>query len=213
MRIQPMITFLAALALLAQAAPAEAQIRERIKRATAAKAASAVAERALGGSAETPGAPGSPRFDEAVIEITPDLLERFTAGLAAESAEREEIPRLRRALPEPEEHDRCLDGLERDPTYQSLMRRADDSAADDDAFREYIVEKCGDDETSLQERPARMGRKAAGLTTRQYAVLKERVVPFCSNPGRTGGFVYSRTEAEALRPRCDALLPVLRANT
>jgi hypothetical protein len=213
MRSQPVILSLATLVLLAQAVPAEGQVRDRLKRAAAGKAVSAVAERALGGSAETPGATRTPRFDDLVVEITPALLDRFAAGLAAEEEARRDLPRLRASLPDPVVQERCRAGLERDRAYQQLARKAEDSESADDELRDLLFERCGEDEGSLSERPERMGRQAVGVTSRQYSVLKERVIPFCNNPGRTGAFVYTRAEADALGPRCDSLLPALRANT
>lgn len=70
----------------------------------------------------------------------------------------------------------------------------------------------------LQSGPEKVGQKAAGLTERQYAILRERVVPFCTAAGAggsgelriDGGFIYSTAEVEALRPRCAKLLPALR---
>ena len=70
----------------------------------------------------------------------------------------------------------------------------------------------------LLDGPEKVGQKAAGLTERQYAILKERIVPFCaaavaSGPGElriARGYVYTTAEMEALRPRCATLLPALR---
>jgi hypothetical protein len=66
--------------------------------------------------------------------------------------------------------------------------------------------------------PEKVGQKEAGLTERQYAVLKERILPFCTAAASSGsgelkvdgGFVYTTTEMQALRPRCATLLPALR---
>lgn len=63
--------------------------------------------------------------------------------------------------------------------------------------------------------PARMDavRRASGLTDRQYAILKERVIPFCTEGVSTAGhsvphvgqYVYSTQEIMALGPYCPRL--------
>lgn len=56
-------------------------------------------------------------------------------------------------------------------------------------------------------------RKASGLTDQQYAILKERVIPFCTEGVSTAGhsvphvgqYVYSTQEMMALGPYCPRL--------
>jgi hypothetical protein len=44
------------------------------------------------------------------------------------------------------------------------------------------------------------------MASREYGILKERVVPFCNSPSaRVGNYVYSAAEQAARRPRCEAL--------
>lgn len=79
-------------------------------------------------------------------------------------------------------------------------------------------------EDQLRGEPLRAALAAGGFTARQYAILKERVVPFCAGatpPGSDGVvripgsdkrfYVYGEAEVEALRPRCGALRPSLEA--
>jgi hypothetical protein len=48
---------------------------------------------------------------------------------------------------------------------------------------------------------------AGGLTKDQFAVAKERILPFCSSGGRqkVGNYIYSSAEVKALKPRCEKL--------
>jgi hypothetical protein len=70
------------------------------------------------------------------------------------------------------------------------------------------------------------GSKAAGLTAEQYAILKERVAPFCRaaatsadgdvrlpGSGTNVYWVYTAAEAAALRERCGALTAAMNANS
>ena len=74
---------------------------------------------------------------------------------------------------------------------------------------------------------SRRASDAGGFTAREYAVIKERVVPFCRAqdaaagdgdvrlPGRGTNvyFVYTPAEAAALRTRCGALMQALAATS
>lgn len=100
-----------------------------------------------------------------ILEINVDVLTRFSAALAVETAKRE-------------------------ATKSSLTRASYDS----------------------------IGAVAGGFTSRQYFVLKARLMPFCDAvaagraPPDDLAFSYLGTEAMAIKPRCSALLPALQQN-
>jgi hypothetical protein len=93
-----------------------------------------------------------------------------------------------------------------------------------------MAEECGrppgeqrEQRAALQRRIEDSGARAGGFRleaaspttsadagpSREYAILKERVVPFCRTPDRLGNYVYTTAEQEALRPRCGSLLPAV----
>lgn len=78
------------------------------------------------------------------------------------------------------------------------------------------------DEARLRSEPMTRALAAGQFNERQYAILKERIVPFCAGgaradsdvriPGANNKFyVYSQAEAQALAPRCAELTARLRA--
>jgi hypothetical protein len=93
-----------------------------------------------------------------------------------------------------------------------------------EAVQALFERKCGADPSSqgevrkaAQARPEAAGARAGGFTidnqrhwgqqmvSREYAILKERIAPFCRNPQQTGKYAYTAAEQEALRPRCETL--------
>ncbi len=104
--------------------------------------------------------------------------------------------------------------------YQATMASMFEKACGPDPSKTYTKP----DVRSLMRQAQTDAAKANGFTDRQYAVLKERVTPLClSDPippspdgARVKGdgpvfYVYSATEVEALRPRCDALAKLVVA--
>jgi hypothetical protein len=179
-----------------------------------------------------------PTFDDVTLEITRARLDQFEKGVAAEAAERKDVDRqIAKFLPG-DAFEKCQQSLMRTPEAQAAYReytgmlRGTDQAAMRKASEWYgqrLAEitrpKCGPSPSEaeimkgdLLDGPEKAGQKAAGLTERQYAVLKERILPFCtaavaSGPGElriARGYVYTSTEMETLRPRCATLLPALR---
>lgn len=179
-----------------------------------------------------------PSFDEATLEITPKLLDQFEKGVTAEAAERMDVDRrIAKFLPR-DAFEKCEQSLMKTPEAQAAYREYTGMlrGTDQEAMRkasewygqrlaEITRPKCGPSPSEAEMMkgdllggPEKVGQKAAGLTERQYAILKERILPFCtaavaSGPGELridGGYVYTTAEMEALRPRCATLLPALR---
>ena len=179
-----------------------------------------------------------PSFDEATLEITPALLDQFEKGLAAEAVEQKAVDsQIAKFLPH-DAFEKCEQSLMRTPEAQAAYREYTGmlKGTDQEAMRkasewygqrraEITRPKCGPSPSEagimkgdLLGGPEKVGQKAAGLTERQYAILKERMLPFCtaaaaSGPGELrieGGYVYTTGEMEALRPRCAKLLPAHR---
>ena len=179
-----------------------------------------------------------PSFDENTLEITPALLDQFEKGLAAEAVERKNVDsQIANFLPR-DEFEKCRQSLMKTPEAQAAYREYTGmlKGTDQEAMRkasewygqrvaEITRPKCGPSPSEaevmkgdLLSGPEKVGQKAAGLTERQYAVLKERIIPFGTVAGAggsgelriDGGFVYTTAEMEALRPRCATLLPTLR---
>ena len=179
-----------------------------------------------------------PSFDDVTLEITTSLLDRFEKGVAAEAAERKDVDRqIAKFLPR-DAFEKCEQSLMKTPEAQAAYREYTGmlKGTDQEAMRkasewygqrlaEITRPKCGPSPSDaeimkgdLLRGPEKVGQNTAGLTERQYAILKERILPFCtaavgSGAGELridGGYVYTTAEMEALRPRCATLLPALR---
>lgn len=150
-----------------------------------------------------PGAPArpGPTFTDFLLEMTPELLDRFAKGLAAEQAVRQDIERIvGKQLPR-EQYDQCFQAVVASPEGQKLYMSASDlingdasqeqlRAASQELARRFEVlskPKCGLDPMKAQEvREAHRVRlqeaapSATGLTVLQLSILKERILPFCA---------------------------------
>jgi len=189
-------------------------------------------------------AEGSSRYGGEVLEITPEVLDRFAKALAAEEAARRAIAARLAQAKSPQAYAECKNGVAMSPEGTQLLQnynaalaaKPGDLAAMQKAATELtmkmgaLTEKaCGPDPSvanvpvadQLREAEA-AGAKDQGFTARQFAILKERVVPLClSEPGAAGkagvklpgqgnaSFVYTKEEVEALRPRCEEFLKLL----
>ena len=167
-------------------------------------------------------------FNDYVLEMTPAVLERLEKGLVAEAAERKAAQRILARMRDKPAYDRCMQELVASPegkkAYDAMFPpggQVNQQAAAD--MQKLQNAKCGPDpntygtvENELRNKPSKAGEAASGFQYRQYAILKERVVPFCSlGPSADGGvfqikqgggfLVYSTQEVMALGPRCAKL--------
>ena len=238
-------------------APASAQIgaikkkmREKISQALGADSGSKAAPATGSARAPAAAAPGSARApaatlicDDNLLEITPALLDRLEKGLAAEQADRKTAPKLLFGA----DYDRCKKELEESPAYRKeyqefIARYADlPESRQPEALKENMKREdaqlraqCGPPfqeadklRFSLPRRAEEAGQTAAALTPRQYAILKERIMPLCEATETAAGpggelqvpkkassshvfFAYKATEVEAIRPRCAKLATAFR---
>lgn len=178
-------------------APADAQLsrlKDRVKRAV----------QDVPGAAPAAQQPAATTYNEHVLEMTPEILDRLERGLAAEEADRGEIARLAASVRTPEAYQTCLMQAMTSSEGQAvnaasmakaeayIANTADQAAAA--AYQEaqaavvqYMADTCGPDPDQfhatelpkLQTRPATKGREAGEFTAAQYAILKERIVPLC----------------------------------
>lgn len=182
--------------------------------------------KANAGKSKTPGLAESLTKQEVVLEIGLDVLNSFSAALAAEAADRE-VPAKR---------SRCLSNLASGHEMTTLMnsravemdKLAKSALPEDQTALAAIasalaarkadleVSRCGPVvELRTAEEYAAIGALGGGLTPEQYASLKERVAPYCEahdvgavvvdNPK----VVYSESEKIAMNSRCRTLLPNL----
>ena len=180
-----------------------------------------------------------PTFSESMLEITPALLDRFEKGVAAEAAESKKVEaQVAKFLPMAA-YERCQQTLWATPEAKAIYReyaakmqglKPTDQQAMLEASKWYgdhlaamARPKCGPTPSEsgeltrqLRERPPKAGLEASGLTEIQFAILKERIVPFCKADAAgagaarlTDGLVYGAGEMEALRPRCARLSAAL----
>lgn len=175
--------------------------------------------------------------DTTVLELTPMVLDRFERSLAAEVAERREVARF--LSPDARaRYESCQMASYQDTAMAKLMEQQSAASEKGDmaalqrvsqAMMAHLEKKCGVEPSSVpawkvKERAPAAGAKAGGFEPRQYAMIKERIPPFCAAPadasaegvripgqGKNIFWVYRPGEAQALRPRCDALLKALNA--
>lgn len=228
-------------------APAEGQLgglRDRAKKAVAQAAGVETARPAESAGANA----GRPATSENgnVLTMTAATLARLETALAAELAEFEVVEKEFQSRPSADERSACEMGVAQGPEAQKLLadylaaveKGGEDPDAAlkamqelDVAMRALYARECGEPFTDeeareLQQQPHRVGAEAGGFTVVQYAILKERVLPFCesgadlrvdaggaSAPGvdERNRYVYGADEVDALRPRCEALTAALSA--
>ena len=178
------------------------------------------------GKNKTPGLPESLTKQEVVLEIGLDVLNSFSAALAAEAADRGA----------PAKRDRCVANVAAGHEMTTLMnsraaeleKLAKSAAPEDQKVLAAIaselatrkadleVSRCGAVvEVRTTEEYAAIGALGGGFTPEQYASLKERVAPFCE-ANEAGAVVvdnpkitYSESEKIAMKSRCRTLLPNL----
>ncbi|HEU0053245.1 MAG TPA: hypothetical protein VFQ39_08705 [Longimicrobium sp.] len=178
-----------------------------------------------------------------VLEMTAPVLDRFERALAAESADLAQLAQRIAAVKTPEQHSQCTVTWVQSAEGQAMYEKLNAASSGSDpsrmtALAEEIkgaMEKaCGPDPSERQriqnDAPAHAQEAAVAageFNARQYAVLKERVVPFCRNAaaaeaggdvqlpgsGRNVFWVYTAAEAEALRGRCAALMQSLQKSS
>jgi hypothetical protein len=178
------------------------------------RAAQAVGNAATGQVASQ--TPGNPSFTRNVLEMTPAVLDGFAHSLAAEDSLRRGT--AQRSSPAYAERYRACEArlAQTDSRYREL-RDAAVNAERADAEKAYLdldtyrAPHCGHEPELGSPEIVAIAGAAGGLTGHQYAIVKERVAPFCEHGGASGNYVYSTTEFSALRSRCAALKPALQA--
>jgi hypothetical protein len=211
MRISRMISCAALTLLVAAAVPAQgnAQVGRLLKRAAKEAVTQVVVDKAASvtgvqpepgsaalGARATPG----PRFDEYLLEMTPDVLDRFDKGLAAEAAVRQEVERLIGKVLPPYEYDKCRDDVITGPEGQRVYMEAAEvlqtlaaqhgiqkaSEELDRRMDRIVVPKCGLGPVEAQairekhaDRLNAAAPQAADMTALQLYNLRERIVPLC----------------------------------
>jgi hypothetical protein len=220
------------------------RVRRAVQDATAERPAETKSAEAASPAKEVAGP--SP-YNEHVLRITPELLGRLATGLRAEAADRAELARLTAAIRTPEDHQKCMlqatasqkgEAVREELRVkgEAFLENTSDAAAAA-AYQQaqatvvaFMETECGPEPKKaaseiqrLNSRPEKAGGEAAGLTSHQYAILKERVTPLCGVGAATGEvripgegknifWVYSPEEVSALAPRCGELLPLVQAN-
>jgi len=162
-------------------------------------------------SAAAPGtarAQAGPTFDDTVLEMTSDTLDRFARALVAEEGSRKSIAAKAAApVAKPtktkEEYANCQMELMMSPEFQKVLQdvtaavsgNGKDPAATQRAVDgmqgkvdAYMEKSCGPDPGKTHSKPdvGNLLRKAQaeaaganGFTDRQFAMIKERVTPLC----------------------------------
>ena len=224
--------------------PAEAQFGG-LKNAIKKKAAEAVAEKVLGKDADSSAKPGTaapaatdaslatpaaPRVKAPTqLEITSEMVTKFTTGLNAEVALRQSIVK----------HDACTNDWSNSADAMTLLTQfgpamekiTNSSMSDNQKMAELNrvsaemeakkvaseLKRCGPEiqvkeDTSIEG----VGAAAAGLTQPQYSIMKERIAPFCmalvkgSDQPANSRLILTDAEKTVLKPRCSALLVSLK---
>lgn len=183
-------------------------------------------------------------YNESTLELTAKVAECFERALATENAELEAFRQWAATVKSEEEHQACQLQAMMSPEGQKLTAEYTASLEGKEGQAllaamqvhsqklEALVDKaCGPRPSALEQR-RRDAQKAAGekaraecgYTERQYAVLKERLVPICGTPALAGAdgavripgsgtnifWVYSAAEVEVLKQRCGSLQAAMK---
>lgn len=223
----PWVAALAAVICLSIPSPANAQIggfiKKKVKSAVKGpdqKQAPPAAQAGEGARVESP-------YNDYVLELTSENLDRLEKAIAAEKAYKDSVNAAYSRVPTKDQYQQCLIGTLRDPEVQKISQNANDMAAMQEAqlkLMAYREKKCGKDPERILEGKREVLRKApdrgaeaVGLERGAVAVMKERIGPFCASggqakvPAATKGmfYVYSATEMAAIQPRCVKLMKLI----
>jgi hypothetical protein len=240
---------LAAVATAAPVSPLTAQFGGLAKKAKAAIGIDKKAPADAAAATVTPTGPVSVRDADRIDAASLDLFEK---ALAAEQRWLTERARIRKGLRTPTDYRTCsettitlspegkkvmqmyLDAIEspaNDGSVEFMTALANKMKAEQDRI---ILAACGydpaeygapHDPSALHQPSEHAAASEVGMPQARYALLKERIVPFCAldassrsaNSGRVPGigtgvyYVYERAEMELLAPRCDALQRAIQA--
>lgn len=170
-----------------------------------------------------------------VLEMTASVLDRFQRAMEAERADLGQLEQRLSTLKTPEQFAQCQMDFYNSPTGQAVYEKLNAAAESGDYARitaagteakTALEATCGDPqegERIRRDAPAhalQAGLAAGGFNEREYAVIKERVIPFCQAAGTPapGGevrlpgdgsnifWVYTAAESAALRERCATLM-------
>ena len=187
----------AAALLMLAAAPLEAQlggigrrVRQAVERET--QKPDAAADRGV-------------KYNDNVLEMTPEVVDRFARAMTAEEADRAAIAKIAASVKSPQAYQTCMMEAMMTDEGQRVMddmtakgeaysSNPTDKAAEEayrkaqDALQKFMTDSCGVDPGTftntqlpeLQKRPAQVGMEAGSFTPAQYAFLKERVTPLCA---------------------------------
>ena len=187
----------------------------------------AAGTKANAGKPKSAGLAESLTKQEVVLEIGLDVLNSFSAALAAEAADREA----------PAKRGRCVSNLGAGNEMAALMnsraaeldKLSKSTDPEDQKLMTAIASELASRKTALEEsrcgpvvevrKPEEyfaIGALGGGFTPEQYMSLRERVTPYCeanavgSEVVDNPKLVYSDSEKIAMKARCRTLLPNLR---
>jgi hypothetical protein len=163
----------------------------------------------------------------AVLEISSEVLDRLVLALQAEADKRLE----------PRKYEACQQETTSGPDAQKLTeqygneveaaRTEQEKMAAYQRWIEYLQrltrEKCGESPGSSHQKFEMAGATAGQFTERQYAVLKERILPFCGDTAvatataaehvKVQVYSYKPDEAAVLRVRCGEFRQLLSSTS
>lgn len=206
MRIAKLMTCAALAAMLAASAiptPAAAQIGGMLRKKLRESAEKMVAGTDSPAVAQDPSAPArpGPGFNDHVLEITPELLDRLEKGLAAEKAARQQIELQIGKVLSRDEYEECEAAVLRSPEGLKVYEQSMDLVTGDTSYErmqqasqelarrmEQVIEpRCGLEPRKAEairsqnaDRVAAAARDGSGLTQLQLSILKERILPLCA---------------------------------
>lgn len=185
-------------------ASASAQVGGFIKKKVKEKVVQGVAEPDTAAASPVSQAAPSPVFNEHVLAITPELLDRLEKAMAAETATREENARRIGKVLGAEEYQGCSQRVAQSPkgqkTMEGLLRVMGDETSTQEELERAMEEiatrlealtepECGlepnkaeDLRNELAPRVPAAAEEASGLNPLQLSILKERILPFCLAP-------------------------------
>lgn len=228
----PLIATAIAVVCLSIPRPVDAQlggfIKKKVKDTVKGQVSGSTGDASAAGGTRAPTSPSGPQFDERVLELNPGNLDKLQTALVAERAFRDSLNASYARMKTPEQYQQCKMNAMMGPEAQQVTKSIDyndvqASQAAGQKLLAIVAKQCGADPSGqnkgaeLNKAPANAA-EAAGLSQEQYAVLKERVKPFCSEGGGTGKvagsgarifYVYTESEIAALQPRCEKLMALM----
>jgi hypothetical protein len=167
------------------------------------------------------------RFNDRVLELNEQTLAKLEKTLKCEQDFRDGVDAKYAKLPTQAQYQQCTMDVMLSPEGQGIAQAgiSDMQAMQQQSAKltTLLEKKCGKNPSAYNKsddlKPAAAQcSSAGGLTLDQYAIAKERIIPFCNSGGQekvrgVGNlyYVYTPAEVNAMKSKCSQILSLIQS--